>query len=300
MKIIRPTPVTAARLVSTNAVEDDAVEWNAFDSYDSAALVINTTTHRVYRSLIAGNVGHDPAADDPAAPVYWQDLYATRPWRMFDDSIQAQSSNPGTLEVSIAPGTVCDSVALLNVDADTVRVTMTDPTAGVVFDQTYTMGVVDYASWFAYFFQPRRIRTELVVTGMPLYLDVTITITLDNGSDDAACGECIVGRSRDIGGTQYGARVGIRDYSVKTADEFGAYTVLERAYSKRGTFSFWFDNKQETSIVRLLTSLRSTPVVYIGADDRDATVIYGFFKDFEVAIPYASVSIGSIEVEGLT
>lgn len=302
MRIVRPIDVTDAVLLSSNVPEADYAAWAAGTTYGLGALVIKTATHTVYRSLQAGNVGHDPVAEaDPANPVYWQVYSATNRWRMFDDLVNAQTSNPASVAVTLVPTDRVDSVVLLNVSASTVQITMTDATDGVVFDQTYDMvsasGIQD---WYGYFFEPIVRKSELGVTGLPAYVGAQVGITASEPTGTAAVGECVVGLSRELGGTQYGARVGIRDYSVKSQDAFGNFSITQRAFSKRGSFTLEVPGSLVSELVKLLATYRATPIVYIGADSYDATIVYGFFKDFEVDIAYPDVSFCSIEIEGLT
>ena len=125
-------------------------------------------------------------------------------------------------------------------------------------------------------------------------------ITLTDSGETVLCGVCVLGLSKEIGGTQYGATVGIQDYSVKTQDDFGNYTILERAYADRGTFSVEVETSYVDALKKLLTAYRATPAVYIGSDDFGSTVMYGFFKDFNIDIAGPAVSIATIEIEGLT
>lgn len=299
MKIVRPDPVTDATLFSSSIIENDYAVYDGGTTYALGDYVISTTTHRVYRSVQAGNVGHDPTTDTTA--TWWLDTTATNRWRMFDDAVGVQSTATDSIAVTIVPASVCDSVVLLNVSASTVRVTMTSTTDGVVFDQTVSMvGTSGIDDWYSYFFEPVVRRSDLFVGDLPPYLGAQIAITLTDTGATVSCGECVVGLSREIGGTQYGARVGIRDFSVKQQDDFGNYTILERAYSKRGTFELWCDNNQFDEIQALLAGYRATPIAYIGSDDYAATVIYGFYKDFEQSLNYATRSICTLEIEGLT
>jgi hypothetical protein len=58
-------------------------------------------------------------------------------------------------------------------------------------------------------------------------------------------------------------------------------------------------NNDIDKMQRTLASLRATPALYIGSDRFDATLIYGFYRDFEINIEYYTHSECSIELEGL-
>lgn len=301
MKIIRPMTINDAALVSSNVTEADYAAWSSGTTYASGTRVIVTTpdVHKIYESVQGSNTNHDPITDTTA--TWWLEISATNRWKMFDGSVGSQTTNATSIAVVVTADGRADSVALLNVSAATVRVTMTDAVEGVVYDQTEDMvsdsGITD---WYAYFFEPIERKSDIVFGGMPPYSDAQISITLTDTGATAACGECIIGLSKEIGTTDYGAQVGIQDFSIKAADEFGTYTITERSYANRGTFTVWVDAGYVDALKKLLAAYRATPVVYIGSDDYAATIIYGFFKDFSIDIAYSQKSICSIELEGLS
>ena len=110
----------------------------------------------------------------------------------------------------------------------------------------------------------------------------------------------MAGLQHFLGNTQYVAKVVIQDYSVKTIDTFGNYTVLERAYKKTATFNLQLYTTVVDQLVAVLTPLRATPIIYYGANGFSSTVIYGFYKDLAVTIAYPETSTCTLEIEGLT
>ncbi|CAB5555439.1 Uncharacterised protein [Pseudomonas putida] len=50
---------------------------------------------------------------------------------------------------------------------------------------------------------------------------------------------------------------------------------------------------------RLLAELRATPVVWIGEESYEATILFGFYKDFQIVFSGPTVSDCSITVEGV-
>jgi hypothetical protein len=306
MKIVRPQPVTDAILLSSSVPETDYAAWSSATTYGLGAYVIKTATHRIYKSLQASNLNHDPAAEaDPLNPVWWLDYSATNRWMMFDKVVGQQTSQADSIAVSLQTTVRVDSVALLNISASTVRIKMTSASSAVVYDKTYdATNALVIQDWYAYFFTTPITefvrKTDLFITDLPPYASAKLEVTLTDTGNTVKCGEFIYGLSNDIGETQYGARVGIQDYSVKTVDTFGNYSVLQRAFAKRGTFTIWVDSTQMSAVQSLLSSIRSTPTLFIGSDLIEGSMIYGFYKDFDIDIAYPTISICSMEVEGLT
>jgi hypothetical protein len=140
---------------------------------------------------------------------------------------------------------------------------------------------------------------DYLVTDLPRVVSAYVRVQLTSNSGDALLGELVVGQARVIGTTQYGAAVGIQDYSIKQANDFGEYTIVERAYHRLGDFTLWMEPSAVDALQSLLASYRALPVVYIGADDFGSTILYGFFKSFNIEIAYPSYSLCTLSVEGL-
>lgn len=170
----------------------------------------------------------------------------------------------------------------------------------VVYDDTYSMvsdsGITD---WWMYYFEPIVRKTELVEIDMPPYAGAAVTIVMTGTGETVGCGACVVGQKANTGYTQEGASVGIKDYSVKTQDDFGNYAITERSYSKRANFTVWIEGGTTDNLQNLLAQYRATPMVYIGSTSYQSTQIYGFYRDFSIDIAYPTMSVCSIEVESL-
>ena len=294
MRLLRPTVINDAALVSSNVPETVAA-YNAGTTYGLAAQVRSDTTHRLYESVQASNTGH--SLDDPA---WWADIGPTNRWAMFDQAVGTQTAGATGIDVTIEPSGRVDSLALLNVDAATVQIVVNDGVSDV-YDQTFSMtSASGVNNWYSYFYEPIVRKTDLIVTDIPLISAPEIQIIADAGGGSCAIGAVIVGLSRLLGSTAYGAGVGITDYSIKAADDFGNYTITERAFARKGTFRILVDATASDEVYRVLSTYRATPVLYIGSDDYLSTAIYGFFRDFNIEIAYPLHHLCSLEVEGLT
>lgn len=298
MIIVRPVDITDAVFTSSSIAENDYAAWSSGSTYADGDRVIVAASHEVYESLQGSNTNHTPST----SPDWWVLVGATNRWRMFDENIGQQSQASDSIAVTLSMGANrADSLVLLNVDASDFTVTMTDPLEGVIYDEDINLvsdsGVQD---WHAYFFEPIDRLREYAITDMPINSGTTIALTINNPGGTVSVGEAVLGLARNIGGTEHGASIGIRDYSKKDTDAFGNVTVVERAFSKRGTFTVLIDAGLTEYLQYLLSDYRATPIVYIGATERLATMIYGFYRDFSIVIAYPEHSVVNIEIEGLT
>lgn len=299
LKVIPPLPITDSRLTSSNVAETDYAAWSAATTYAIGNRVLVTTgVHKIYESLQASNLNKDPTTN----PTWWIEVSPTNRWKMFDTSNSTQTTNSNSIVVTITPGKVINAVALLNVDGTSVRVKVTDPTDGVVYDNTVSLnynGTIN--NWYNYFFDPIMRKKNVILTDLPAYGTAPIEITITYTGNTAKCGVCVLGSVNCIGeGIELGASVGIQDYSRKEKNDFGDYVLVQRNYSKRARFSMAVLNDQIDALQDLLVDLRTTPCVWIGDDRYQSTMIYGFYKDFDIVIAYHLVSDCNIEIEGLT
>lgn len=296
MKIIRPTTITDAMLVSSTVAENDHPAWDSATVYAIGDRVIVAAEHKIYEALTS-NTNKPPAT----SPSDWLDLGATNRWRMFDEKVGTLTSATTSMSVTLKPG-VANALALINVNAATVQVTMTDPSAGVVFDRTYKLyapyGVTD---WYQYFFDEVRRKNTLVVSGMPSYRNAEIAVTLSGTTGSTIeLGALVVGKERVYAdAANAGASVGIQDFSRKERDAFGNFQIVERSFAKRARWSLVLRNVDVDDFQLRLAELRARPAVYVGSGRLDAAVIYGFYRDFDVVIAYPNHSECSIELEGL-
>jgi hypothetical protein len=291
-----PAEITAGVIYYTRGGNADVFYVSATPG---GANINFATTGAGTRSVKSGNIGKDPATN----PTYWLDTGATNRWKMFDTSVQSQTVNAVTIDATVTLTDRIDTMAFLNIDAISVQVIMTDPVEGVVFNETVdTNNVEGIIDFYTYCFEPINRVTDLVINDVPPYATATVEVILVSPiSGTTKCGGCVMGLGLTLGDTEMGATSGIQDYSIKQRDNFGNYTVLERAFAKRANFTVYMDSRLVDRAQNMLAFYRATPIVYIGSGSYGATVIYGFYKSFEISIGYPDgESVCTLEIEGLT
>jgi hypothetical protein len=296
MKLIQPTTFAPAMLISTTAVE----AYSAYGAGTSYALAASVTYGgRIYESLAASNVGHQPDIN----PTWWLDTGPMNTLAMFDNQVSTSTTTTSTtLVVTVATG-IIDSLYLGNVDATMVEVVVRDGLGGtIVYSASQDMAGETVGDWYQYFFfDPLILRTQALFTGIPPYASSHVTITLTKVGGTSV-GVASFGRIKTLGLTQYGARAGIMDFSRKETDQYGNTTFVERAYSKRLSAQVEIENSQLNRTQRLLYDVRATPVVWIGSEIPtydEALIVFGFYRDFSTDVAYYSSALCNLEIEGL-
>ena len=295
MMIIRPQDVTPATLTSSNVPEDEFPAWVA-GTYNQGDKRIYL--NRIYE-VLATTTADIPTDGIKKDPPTWLDAGATNRWRMFDESVGSLTEQTGSIAVVVTPGAVINSLALFNVRGRDAVVELTDPVDGLVYEKTVQLIDAGVTNWYDYFFAPIPRQTDFVLLDIPAYGTAALSVTVNNSDASAAVGNFVIGRQSTIGAAVYGTSVGIIDYSRKTTDAFGNTTILQRAFSKRAEYDVAVETSQVGFVQRLLASVRSSPVVWIGEKDSEATIVFGYYRDFSINISTPSVSDATITVEGL-
>jgi hypothetical protein len=293
-KVIKPLALTTGMVVSTTATEAHAA-WLVGTTYALNARVIVAT--RIFECIQGPSTGNAPAS----SPLYWIDVGPSNAWAMFDAEISTQSTAPTALTVVVAPG-ICNSLALFGLEGHTLSVTVRDGLAGtVVYTRTATLDGTIMADWYQYYFEPSVQRGEVVLSDLPPYANAHITVTVTSAGT-AKCGAINMGTFYDLGGAQYGATVGILDFSKKITSAQGVTSFQKGKYSKRVSVRLMLDNSQLNKVQRILSDLRATPCAWIMSDSQalEPLNLLGFYRDFSIDVAYPTMSYCSIEIEGIT
>ena len=298
MIIIKPASVTASTLTASNVAETDYPAWTA-GTYTVGNRVIYD--HKIYE-VVATSTTDRPDLGAAAVPATWLFVSPTNRYKMFDIALGSGTVNSGSINVTITPTTVCNSVVLFNVDGATAQLIVRTSGGTIVYDQTVSLADYgDLNSYFNYYFLPiaETGASELAFIDIPNYSGASFQLIIDAGGGTATCGEMIIGQKSALAVTNFGTSVGIKDYSVKTIDDFGNVTITTRPYSKRADYDVTVETAQVSQFTKFLASIRSTPAVYIGDPLRGETIVLGYYRDFSVVLSNPSISECSMSVEGL-
>lgn len=295
MKVIKTIPFKNSMLLSTTAVETVAA-YNPATPYAKDAEV--NYSNSIYVSLSAANTGNAP----DTSPTFWLRKSANNTYSMFDEFVNTQTTAASPLVIELKPGERVNSLAFFNLGGVTdIHIVIKDSPGGTtVLDETYNLDDTTVIDWYMYFFEPYDLRTDFVLQNIPPYPNAVITCTFTSATS-VQVGTVVFGNAYQIGKTQYGVTTGIRDYSTKNVNTFGITTFTQRAFSKRMEANVYINNSDLRFVQKLLQDLRATPTVWIGsdADGYDVLSVYGYYRDFNIEIPYPNNSFCRLEIEGL-
>ncbi len=301
LKVIRSLPVTQHVLTAHNVPADEYPVWDATTDWALGARVIHADT--VYEAVAeSGNVDKQPGKE----LNFWASVGPTNVWRAFDLSSSTKTRFADACFFEFQPHRGISGLVLMNLHGVTqVRVRLTDPYYGVVYDSSETMSSVPSAAdWYAWTFELRVARTEHIVSDIPSYPSATLRLDFD-GAGDAGIGVIAFGPEREIGGgpdggVHSGARLSIEDFSRKERNPQGDTYLQQRAFAKTASYTMTISNADLDNVYALLAELRATPCLWVASDRWRATTVWGFYRQFSIDIQYANYSQCSIDIEGLT
>jgi hypothetical protein len=303
MDLIKTVDLT----LQSSSIPDDTTrpEWVSGTSYplDFEVKVTDAGCHAptmIYKSLVAANQGNAPAT----TPDRWREIEATNRWRMFDSFISTQSEAPS---VGGAPAQIdvtfdchnASTLSLFMLVGSTVQVIETDQRTGLVVLDTGPISLGNNStSWSDYFFAPPSFRADVYIQLKLRWLTrIRLIIT---GDAVARCGHVVCGYATFIGDTQYGASVGIMDFSRYIRNDFGFVYLSKGLYAKKASLNIRVAKSLVNSVFRNLAAVCGTSVVFCEPGDYEPLLIRGFAKDSGLVIGNPTSSLLHIEIEGIT
>lgn len=294
--IVPPVIIDDVKLLTTDVPETDYSAWNSAVNYVKGDRVILVSTHTIYEAASA-NLNKNPATNK----AIWLVVSATNRWKVFDDKTLSQTEQVGSMSYTLLPSKVVNTVGLINCHAKSARVRVTDPIEGLVYDKEKKfLGTLSKGDWYEYFFEEIIRSTEMVFDDLPAYGSAQVKIDIENALNMVRCGVITIGFKRTFGiAVSMGAGVGIQDYSRREINEFAEPQFVKRGYSKTASFTISIEDFEVDVVQRLLASVRATPTLFIGSKLYNATIIYGWYRDFDINITYRNLSEANLEVESL-
>jgi len=297
LRVVRPIELTDAMLISTDVPEADHAAWSSGTTYSLGQRVIRVSTHRIYESAQNSNLNRTPES----SPEWWIEVGPTNRWAMFDTSHSTTTAQSASMSYSIIPGAFNSLGVLSFVGVNSVRVRVTHPTLGTIYDQTINVAFEpESPGWWQWYFGARSAPTIAVLTNLPGVAGTTLVLDF-SGTTEMAVGTMVMGLTRDVGiGVLQGVRLGITDYSRKETNDFGDVVLVQRASAKRISMTVPVLAGQVDSTYDYLSGLRAKVSLWIGSTRYGTLTLLGFYKDFDVAIEYDQVAECSLELEGMT
>lgn len=242
--------------------------------------------------------GYRNTQEIPNNSLFWFDEGYVNAQKMLDTSISTQTETTGNMEIEYTINKV-DTLSFLNLDGVTsIDIVVTDNVSSTETfnDNINTIGR-SVSGWYDYWYKDFEEKKN-IIQDIPISFTATVDVVL-NGTNPKI-GLLGASRSEIVGGTRYGATIGLNDFSTKEADENGNITIAEGKYQITNDLIVQVDYNNISTVINRLIELRATPTIWSGTDDIEATQIFGFFTSYDLTVETPNLSLLSIEIESLT
>lgn len=227
MRAFLPMDIAKINLLSSTIPEFSTEEpaWDADTAFADSAIVsyLNSATPKLYKSLVANNLGNDPAT----SPTKWIEKSYTNRFRMFKWEHGHVSKGSSPMTVTIRPRGVVDAVMLGGLSAETVRVEVTNGIGGnVIFSRQQDLRSRQATTPYEWFYLPWEYATLYSNFDIPPSLDPVITMTLTSLTGICEIERFAVGQSVFLGDEEWDAQAEDEVFSDIDYDERGTPTLL--------------------------------------------------------------------------
>ena len=290
MKIADLNAVTEANLTSN--VTEVVAAWDAGTSYSTGSEV--SKGQRIWLSSKDNNLGNDP---ETSGEDSWIDNGPSNRFAMFDNYNDTQSERADNISVDIASAQRFDTLAIFDISAANVNVTVSD---GSTEYHNVDYPMVDYegiANYWDHFFNRVSRKSDLLVTGLPLYVGLTLRVTATANGETVKIGRFGFGQSEFIGHTLLGPTADFVSLSKITPDEFGRRKIVPRTYKKGLDLDVIVEKPYVDRVRKRILSYRDRPALVIASDEYTTLVSLGLIISAPVTIAYHTRSNIRMRIE---
>lgn len=299
MRVIPPTTVTDAMLVSSTAPEPGAGEtaWNAATSYSVGTEVIRTTTHKVYTSLATGVDAGTPET----TPLRWEETRPTNRWAMFQTDRNIQTSIASPLTVVLTPGKRINSVGLVGLECNSVTIELKIG-ATVHYTKTINTLLRNTLTWTDYLFGAFLYQPSVIVFDLPPITGATLHITITGGT--CKCAGVYFNLNVYMGKLLSKPVSDSDNFSKFERDNYGTLsTLVPRRTVPKYTLTLLAENERVNSLRTLRKDLNAVSALWSGLDDKtedarfEALLCVGVYRSFSLSFDHPEHTIVNLQLE---
>lgn len=262
------------------------IEYSSLNTYATGDYC--RSNYMIFKSLVDDNTNNPPETSLDS----WQYIRSDNARAMLDrvNSVKSiANGNQAHICFKVDEGLV-DGFAVLGTTADTVHVAVNKNNGEVITSKVTS-------PWGS----GSKIGGTAAMLGFEPGDVVSIWFTKTD-SEVVQVGEIVTGETFTLGKTQYGLKVSIKDYSIKDTDDNGNTILVKKQFSKRLEADLFVDNESFNGVIEVLSDLRAEPCAWIASEEdgfAQGAIVFGFYKDFTLAVNYPTTSLCSLEIEGL-
>lgn len=259
-------------LDATDPDESTAVVWVAGTYADRDRVIYDGF---IYESNQAANTTR-PDIGAAETPAKWTIVSPSNRWKCLDmqSGTDDPTERPDYIEYIIMLGMTADTIALHGIDASdlTVQVFNEGQVTTVNNQLISTDGIDSYWEWF----YRQRINQNQATQNILAPAGSMIRVLLTGDSGAIKLGKLVVGQIETVGVTLESLPIENTDFSVVTRNAWGKAFIREGRVVDLKRYSCKVDSSRVAYLNEQFKKLGRTSTSWIGIDDVDATILFGF------------------------
>ena len=283
-------------------VTESETAWNALSLYNYGDEVRDG--HYIY--TYAGVDGTNTVSSPSVEALAWVETRPTNYYSMLDGNSTSQTTRTSPLIFDVEMHNY-DVATLMNIEAsDVLFELILIATDEVIYSESFntndTSAIVDF---YTYCFNEFDLTNYVYNPNLPLAggdTKLRITVTKDGGGD-VKVGRLCIGKSFYIGEVAYGVNLGLESYSVKTTDEFGNDTLVQRGAVELNSYDIRCATSKIPPLRRKAIELDAIPILFIGDEtvgsNLEQLLTYGYWQNFSLVATNPTYSNISLTVKGV-
>ena len=291
--------------LSANFTEDETA-WLVGSMFNYSDEIRDGHYIYKYAGTTGTNTVDTPSLDYLKLPSErkWIKIRPTNYYAMLDNETQTQTENTESIIITIATSNF-DALSLLGLYAKDITIELTDNTTSEIvytknIDLIDTKAIIDFST---YAFNENQLLPSMYVDDIPLYVDGTLSITINNSGDTAKCGRLVCGRTYYIGDTGYGINLGQESYSTKETDVFGNTTLIHSNSLNLDSYEVNVPTNAIPNIRRRFKELDAVAILFIMDEKENSNLEnllnFGYYQSFNILIPNSVISTASLQIKGI-
>jgi hypothetical protein len=153
-------------------------------------------------------------------------------------------------------------------------------------------------SWARWYREPIRLLNDKGLTDLPSgFTDLVLEVTISDPGETVLVGEIVPAFMAEIGGTQWGGRLGNKSYSRIAEDDFGEDFITRRGRKRQGGFGVIVDNRDLDDVTTLLDDCDGRAVLYIADDRYNSMFLFGLLNTWSELVTWPTRTALSMDIQ---
>lgn len=284
-------------MISGYNVTQDVPTWNSATTYSKdAKVIVDGCGCVVYQSVDDNNIGNNPTL---TLGTKWAKAGVSNYAAIFDGSNSTQTVKSDLIEFTLTLGSVFSGCTIINVQAQSVEITVTDPVYGELYHETHDLIINKASNHYDWFFTTPTQLDRISIESLPPAPNAVVNVKFRNEGSDVKVGLIEFGYHYFIGICEWGGVTPeLKSFSVINEDEFGNIDIVKRLKKRDASYQVSVQTGQLDEVISLIERFQDEPAVFIGTGDYQGSIVRGIVESFTPSYNSLIESAYTLKIKG--